>query len=135
MQKVLLDTDILSYFLRGDEIVQSSVSNYLDYHPTLTISIISYYEVVSGLMHRDAHKLLDIFEAFCLDNEVLPLTEESCRESARIYSDLRTHGKTVDDIDLLIAGLAISQGLVLVTNNASHFARIPNLQMVNWKNR
>jgi tRNA(fMet)-specific endonuclease VapC len=32
----------------------------------------------------------------------------------------------------LIAGIAKSRGLVLVTNNVSHFERVPGLIVENW---
>ena len=34
--------------------------------------------------------------------------------------------------DLHIAGHARSEGLVLVTNNASEFERVPALELENW---
>lgn len=39
----------------------------------------------------------------------------------------------MDDIDLLIAGIAIENDMILVTNNERHFGRIPGLKIENWK--
>jgi tRNA(fMet)-specific endonuclease VapC len=39
----------------------------------------------------------------------------------------------IDNQDILIAGIALENNLVLVTNNEKHFARIPNLIIENWK--
>jgi tRNA(fMet)-specific endonuclease VapC len=55
------------------------------------------------------------------------------KKSAEIYATLRQSGTTVDDIDLLIAGIAIEYGYTLVTNNDKHFRRIPGLITENWK--
>jgi len=41
----------------------------------------------------------------------------------------------VDDIDLLIAGIAIENEMILVTNNEKHFRRIPDLKIENWTHR
>ena len=38
----------------------------------------------------------------------------------------------MDDIDLLIAGVAIANGLVMVTHNQNHFGRIPQLECQDW---
>jgi tRNA(fMet)-specific endonuclease VapC len=65
---------------------------------------------------------------------VLPITRNSVKISAEIYSDLRQSGNSLDDIDLLIAGVAMENKLTFVTNNESHFRRIPGLQIENWKN-
>ncbi|MCG8307641.1 MAG: hypothetical protein MI975_09640, partial [Cytophagales bacterium] len=39
----------------------------------------------------------------------------------------------MDDIDLLIAGVAIDNDMTLVTNNENHFSRIPKIE--NWSKR
>jgi tRNA(fMet)-specific endonuclease VapC len=61
------------------------------------------------------------------------LTEKSVKISAELYSELRQSGNPLDDIDLLIAGVAIENGLIMVTNNENHFGRIPGLKIENWK--
>lgn len=61
---------------------------------------------------------------FAAQNLILPLTEESVTLCADIYATMRRGGTPVDEIDLLIAGVAISNGLVLVTHNQRHFNRI-----------
>jgi tRNA(fMet)-specific endonuclease VapC len=82
---------------------------------------------------KRAFKQLTIFEEFVSENLVLPLTEESAKLSAEIYANLRKTGNIVDDIDLLIAGIAIENEMTLITNNNSHFDRIPGLKTENWK--
>ncbi len=54
MNPAIIDTDILSYFFRNDEKVVQNVANYLEEYRKLNISIITYYEIVSGLMYKDA---------------------------------------------------------------------------------
>jgi len=60
------------------------------------------------------------------------MTENSAKISAELYSTLRKSGNIVDDIDLLIAGIAIDNNMILITNNESHFNRIPGLKIDNW---
>jgi tRNA(fMet)-specific endonuclease VapC len=132
MNRVLIDTDILSYFLKGDKIVVEKVVNYLESFEILEISLISYYEIVSGLLAKNALKQLKVFEEFVNENLVIPLTEKSCMISAELYSTLKLKGEIIDDIDLLIAGIAIENEMILVTNNTKHFERIPGLIIENW---
>ena len=75
---------------------------------------------------------MSVFEDFVTENIVISPTERSAKISAELYSSLRQSGKIVDDIDLLIAGIAIDNDLTLVTNNESHFNRIPDLSVENW---
>jgi predicted nucleic acid-binding protein len=34
---------------------------------------------------------------------------------------------------MMIAAIALANGLTLITNNVAHFARIPNLPLENWR--
>jgi tRNA(fMet)-specific endonuclease VapC len=45
---------------------------------------------------------------------------------------LREKGQPIDDIDLLIAGTAMANGLVVVTHNRKHFDRIMGLEIEDW---
>ena len=62
----------------------------------------------------------------------VPLTEESVMISSDIYANLRKAGTPIDDIDILIAGVAISNNFILVTNNEDHFNNIEELEVLNW---
>jgi tRNA(fMet)-specific endonuclease VapC len=58
------------------------------------------------------------------------------RRAMNIYAEskamLKKAGSLIDDFDILIAAVAISNNLILVTNNEKHFARIPDIQIENW---
>jgi len=133
MNRVLIDTDILSYYFKGDELVVKNFEKYLQTYDLLEISLLTYYEITSGLLSKNALKQLNIFDDFVAGNIVIPVTEKSARISSELYSVLRQNGNIVDDIDLLIAGVAIENDMILVTNNENHFARIPGLKIQNWK--
>ncbi|MDM8517815.1 hypothetical protein QUF76_16590 [Desulfobacterales bacterium HSG16] len=72
------------------------------------------------------------FLNFTYENRIVPITEASVTVSAEIYANLRKQGKPVDDIDLLIAGIAVAKNMVLVTHNQSHFERIKQLNIEDW---
>ncbi|MCG8307639.1 MAG: type II toxin-antitoxin system VapC family toxin [Cytophagales bacterium] len=133
MNRVLIDTDILSYYFKGDKTVINNFEKCLQHYDLIEISLITYYEIVGGLLARNALKQLSIFEDFASENIVIAPTESSAKISAGLYSTLRQSGKTLDDIDLLIAGVAIDNDMTLVTNNENHFNRIPKIE--NWSKR
>jgi len=132
MKQSLIDTDILSMFFKGNEKVVENFKAYLNEYDKITFSMITYYEIVSGLKHRDAHRQMSSFLDFAEQNIILNLTIESIEISATIYSDLCKKGTPIDDIDLLIAGVALGNNLNMVTNNTSHFDRIKELNVNNW---
>jgi tRNA(fMet)-specific endonuclease VapC len=65
-------------------------------------------------------------------NTLLPFTQKVADVAAELYADLRKQGQPIDDIDLLIAGTAIANELILVTNNRKHFDRITQLEVEDW---
>ena len=121
MKPSLIDTDILSLFFRNNINVINNFRRYLSQDNCLNISIITYYEILSGLKHRDSQRRLHDFWEFISYNTLLPLTKDSIDISAHIYAKLRQKGTPVDDIDLLIAGVAIANDVILVTHNVKHF--------------
>ena len=64
MKPAMLDTDILSEFLRGHQKVIANVDDYLKEHGFINLSIITYYEIFNGLLYKDAKKQLAKFEEF-----------------------------------------------------------------------
>jgi len=132
MKPALIDTDILSLFFRNDLTVIEHFREYLQEHGRMTISILTFYEILSGLKHRDALKQLDMFLKFSKNNTILPLTEQSVAISSDIYAALRKTGNQLDDIDILIAGVAMAHNLVLVTHNVNHFNWIDDLEVIDW---
>lgn len=131
--RALIDTDILSYYFKGEHNVVRNFEKYLETFEIIELSIITYYEILSGLQAKNAFRQLEIFEEFAKDNIVIPLTENSCKISAELYSTLKQKGEIIDDIDLLIAGIAVENEMTIVTNNEKHFQRIPGLEIENWK--
>ncbi len=131
-QETLIDTDILSEFFRGNSVVVANIDKYLQDFECLNISIITYYEVLNGLLYKDARKQLAKFKQFVEFNQVLPLTVKTVDKSAEVQSELRRKGKEISHTDTLIAGIAIVNNLELITNNIEHFKRIPKLKLNNW---
>jgi tRNA(fMet)-specific endonuclease VapC len=129
VKPTLIDTDILSLFFRGNAGVVAQFQAYLVEHRTISFSIITYYEILSGLQYRDAQKQLTPFLEFAGQNSVLPLTEQTVAISANIYARHRKLGTPIDDIDILIAGVAIANNLVLATHDQRHCSRIEGLEI------
>lgn len=132
MQPALIDTDILSRFFRQDAKVVERFAQYVAEHGVITFSILTYYEVLSGLRHRDARRQLTAFLAFSAESLILPLSREAADQAASLYAATRKAGTPVDDIDILIAGIALAHGRVVVTRNTEHFNKLPGVTIENW---
>ncbi len=132
MKPTLIDTDILSLFFRGHPEVTARFQAYTSEHGAINFSIITYYEILSGLKHRDAHKQLTAFLNFAAENNLAPLTEQSATLSAEVYAASRAKGTPIDDIDILIAGVAMANQWILITHNRQHFEKIDGLEIEDW---
>ncbi|MBP6660597.1 MAG: type II toxin-antitoxin system VapC family toxin [Chitinophagales bacterium] len=132
MKPSMLDTDIFSEFLRGNDKAFANIEKYLLQYKSFNISIITYYEILSGLLYKDAKKQLEAFERIVALNNIIPLTVKSVKIAANIQADLRKKGSVIGHTDTLIAGIAIENNLQLITNNTAHFNRINQLDIANW---
>ncbi len=133
MKETLLDTDILSYYLKGDKGVQRKVAEYLESFSSLNISIITQYEIRCGLEHKKATRQIKEFEIFISTCNIIGLTQKSILISAKEYGRLKRKGIIIGNSDMLIAGIAKSNNMHLATNNEKHFKNIKSLQISNWK--
>lgn len=133
MREAILDTDILSYYFRGDNKVVGRTNNYLNEFDVINITIITYYEIMGGLKFKDAKNQLTEFIDFIYHNNIIHITENSALISSEIYSNLRKKGCIIGTSDILIAGIAIENDLTLITNNVKHYEPIAGLKLENWK--
>lgn len=138
MDKVLLDTDILSESLkRRDQRVVSRAIDYLGVFGQYTICTITVLEIVKGwhkLGRED--KIQQFFDQIAVA-EVLTLELSDAELAGRIYADLERTGQPIGLADAIIAAIAIQQNLTLVSGNLSHYQRIQalgyNLKLDNWR--
>src|ERR1700716_2318903 len=128
MTKVVLDTDVLSNLLRAyrlrEESVVETAREYIAQHTLFTISIVTRYEVLRGLKAKNALPQERVFDRFCQNNTVLPITEQVIYQAAEIWAELRKRGDLIPDADILIAATTLVDGCGLVTNNERHFRRV-----------
>ena len=66
--------------------------------------------------------------------DVLSFNDLAAVEYGKICAYLQKRGTPIGTMDMLIAGHARSEGLILVTNNVREFERVPKLKIENWAN-
>ena len=86
VKQALIDTDILSFFFRAQPRVVQAFETYTAEYPRINISILTYYEILSGLKHSDATSQLGSFSEFVTHCTIVPLTEESVALSKEKHS-------------------------------------------------
>lgn len=63
----------------------------------------------------------------------LPFDDSAANVFGRIRSELEGKGMKIGPYDLIIAAIAISHELTLVTHNTKEFARVRGLQIEDWQ--
>jgi tRNA(fMet)-specific endonuclease VapC len=128
----LLDTNIIIHFLKGNTEIREKIHKVLLEGKEIFINAISYYEVKRGLLPKSSAGKLARFEELCSKSGLALLdTLDILDTAAGIYLDLRQRGKLINDADILIASIAITKNLTLVTDDAD-FKRIKGLEIENW---
>lgn len=133
MNRLILDTNIVSAYLKRHPLVTPRLTAYYSYFGKLDITIITYYEILKGLYYKDAHGPLRVFWQFIAHTEIHSLNDVAADESAKIAGYLMRIGRENQyDTDVLIAGICILLGYGICTNNEKDFQNIPGLQLENW---
>lgn len=129
--KYLLDTDICIYWLKGKLRVRTKVEQ-VDWSD-IAICVITATELYFGAYNSNKiEQNLETAENFIQSITVLPLSNNTLKKFGQLKTQLRKAGTPVADFDLLIASVAISKNLILVTNNTRHYQRITGLNLENW---
>jgi tRNA(fMet)-specific endonuclease VapC len=130
----LLDSCTISDFMKGD---LNTMKKMKTTSPSLIYtSSITHMEIYYGLLRRfqKSHRYFNFLDLFLSEITVLPLDSNSAIQSAKIKTELEKIGLPIGAYDLLIAGIAVSENLTIVTSNEKEFSRVANLPLENWRN-
>lgn len=128
----LIDTNICIYImnthppevvnkLRGIGAGNVSISS-------ITVSELRYGACKSKCVTKNIKRLDEFLRPF----EILPYDESASGYYGKIRSDLEKKGKVIGALDMLIAAHALSECLILITNNEKEFKRVKSLKVENW---
>lgn len=128
----MLDTNICIYAMKKKpEKVLQRFRETLD--SGLCISSITLAELEYGMKHSsDPAKNESALLRFLAPLSILPFGAAAASEYGGIRAYLQSKGTPIGPLDMLIAGHATAENLVLVTNNVKEFMRVPDLEIENW---
>jgi predicted nucleic acid-binding protein len=129
--RVVIDTDLLVDFLRGNRDATSLINRLEERKYLLATTTINEFELYYG-----AHKSKEPEKAILLTRQllnrlvVLPLTSKSAQRAGHIYADLEKQGHPIGLRDTLIGAIAQTRGFSVATRNLNHFQKIDDLELV-----
>ncbi|MCP3892197.1 MAG: type II toxin-antitoxin system VapC family toxin [Desulfobulbaceae bacterium] len=130
--KFLIDTNICIYIMNNHpaEVIQAfrnaGVGNIGI--SSITVSELQYGVFKSKHIKKNTRRLVEFLSPF----EILYYGENESRCYGKIRNQIEKQGNVIGPLDLLIAAHALSNNLILVTNNEKEFNRINSLKVENW---
>lgn len=130
--KYMLDTNICIYCIKKKP--PEIINKFLQCDPEdICISSITYGELMHGVEKSQAVEKNRLALALFLSPiQILPFDAEASEAYGKIRADLERKGTPIGPMDMLIAGHAQVENLVLVTNNTREFIRVSNLRVEDW---
>lgn len=132
--RFVLDTNIVSAFMRGDPRVVDELASVRVRDVGIPQPVLA--EIAYGIqrlprskrrlkLQRDLERIERTFPRVGWSDEVSHLfgATKAALESA---------GEAVEDFDVAIAAHALAEQAVLVTDNLDHFERVEGLEVLNW---
>lgn len=81
----------------------------------------------------DPNRNIAKVHAFCSGFDSLPFDDQAAAAYGLIKADLFARGVPIGPNDLVIAAIALSNGLTLITHNVSEFSRVSGLTIEDWQ--
>lgn len=130
MNRYLLDTNICIFYLNGkysldEKIEEVGLENC--FVSEITIAELKFGAENSLHVERNRKVVVD-FQSKIQTIPIFNALDFYAKEKSR----LRKLGITVDEFDLLIGATAITNGLIMVTNNINHFKVIDRIEIEDW---
>lgn len=130
MNGYLLDTDIVVFFLRNKKNIAEHLALLSPndiFVSEVTVPELEYGNRCSG-RYEDNKWMVD---RFLSSVNIVPFSDAIHLYAEERYR-LRMLGQSIEDFDLLIGCTAVSDNLIMVTNNAKHYSRIKDIRIENW---
>ena len=127
----MLDTNIVRHVIKA---TSPNVDEHMRNTPmsSICVSVITEAEMLYGLAKKpEAKGLHKAVVGFLLRVQVLPWDSAASRAYGELRARIEKRGKTLGNLDLLIAANSVGAGAVLVTNDQA-FHKINGLNVVDW---
>ena len=136
---IMLDTTACIDYLTGDPKIKEVLFR-TEKNNLLGITTITVYEISIGL-ERTKRKISETrYEELCKKwigflsgIEIFPLNIKEAERAAQVSDNLDAKGEKIDDNEILIAGIMLSNGITkTLTRNTSHFEKIEGLEIITY---
>lgn len=126
---MLIDTDVLIWYLRGNENAYKIISENIPFK----ISVISYIELMQGVRDKNELKILQK-QLKNWSAEIIQI-HDNISTRAMFFIEDYFLSNSLEFADAVIAATAIENRDVLLTANDKHYGFIPNIRLNKFRPR
>lgn len=121
---MIIDTDILIWYLRGNPTVKPIVEENIPF----SISVVTYMEILQGIRNKEELKIVQ--KQLQRWGITILHIDEQISSRALFYMQEYRLSHAIMLADALIAATVVQNGEALVTANEKHYRFIPNLEYI-----
>lgn len=133
--KYVLDTNMVSFLMRGDVDVARELTSHDRTDVFLPQPVVAEIEYGLARLPRSAGKkrLVERFEIVRGALQRATWTDEVSRSFGTTKADLERRGVRLEDFDVAVAAHALALNATMVTDNVAHMKRVEALRVENWR--
>ncbi|MGZ8162001.1 MAG: PIN domain-containing protein [Methylobacter sp.] len=124
---MLVDTDVLIWYLKGNNSARQEIEGLSDFF----ISVVTYIELIQGL--RNKQELTALRRSLRIWNAKVLYISEEISAKALFYVEQYYLSHALQLADALIGATAVANGLELMTGNAKHYRVLKNIPLREFK--
>jgi tRNA(fMet)-specific endonuclease VapC len=128
---IILDADVI---IRGEkgafDFPRWAASRPTDQFEVAAITVAELWQGVERAVGAHKTRRLQYLQTILAALPVIPYTEQTAYEHARIWAELESTGKMIGYYDLIVAATALERGSEVATFNQKHFAQVKNLTLI-----
>jgi tRNA(fMet)-specific endonuclease VapC len=131
---IILDADVI---IRGEkgtfDLKAWAASRPGDQFEIAAITVTELWHGVERATGAHKIKRQRYLQAILTSLPIIPYTEQTAYEHARIWAELESAGKMIGFYDVIVAAAAVERGSELATFNKRHFAQVKGLSVIEPK--
>ena len=128
---IILDADVIIGAEKGTFDLRSWVASRAeDPFEVAAITVAELWHGVERATGAQKARRRKYLEAILAVLPIIPYTEQTAYEHARIWAQLESSGKMMGFYDVMVAATALERGSAVATFNERHFAQVKGLTIV-----
>ena len=131
--RYLPDTNACIVYLKGRNDRLRDRLNATPNHEIALCSTVKAESWFGAAKRLDASRRLVELAAFFAPFASLPFDDEAAHQHGEIRARLAGAGTPIGPYDLMVAAIALANGLIVVTHNTDEFRRVPGLTVEDWE--